>query len=80
MLCRPYVRIVDEPHRTVVIRPRFDLGQVDVSEGESRKHLEQHAGVFLVREDDARLERPIRSWYDWLTRKHHEPGRANRQW
>nr|GME11661.1 hypothetical protein CR513_54080 [Ipomoea batatas] len=50
--------VVDEADWTVTVRPRLDLGEVDVAEGEGGEDFEEDAGALVVREDDAGFERP----------------------
>ncbi|KAK3443826.1 hypothetical protein EUGRSUZ_B03894 [Eucalyptus grandis] len=78
VLRRADVGVVDEPDGPVPVGPRLDLGQTDVPERERREHLEQHARPLVVREHDARLERPVRPRDDGLTRQHHKPGHVAR--
>ncbi|GER57100.1 myb-like transcription factor family protein [Striga asiatica] len=79
VLGRPHVCVVHKPYRPVAVGPRLYLGQADVAEGERRQHFEEDAGPLpLVREHDARLERPVRPRHDRLPGQHHKPGHVPR--
>lgn len=68
-----FALIINHANRTATVRPRLDLRQANVPKRESRKHFKEHRSSFVVSEDDACFERPIRARNDRFARQHHEP-------
>jgi len=67
-----HVGVIDEANRTVAVRPRLDLRQADVAKSKGGKHFEKHGGAFVVRENNAGLERTVGAGNDGLSGQHHE--------
>ena len=67
-----HVSVVDEPNRTVAVRPGLDLRQADVAKRKRGKHFEKDGGAFVVRENNAGFERTVGAGNDRLSGKHDE--------
>ncbi|WVZ01165.1 hypothetical protein V8G54_027234 [Vigna mungo] len=72
VLCGSHVSVIDKPNGTVTVRPRLDLRQADVAKRKCGKHFEKHGGAFVMRENNARLERTVGAGDDRLSGQHHE--------
>lgn len=78
MFRRADIRVVNESNRTIPVGPALDLRQTNVTECESGEYFEQYGRSFIVREHDARFERPVGPRNDWLARQHDEPSHVAR--